>query len=567
MANKLSEILNVDNCEYRNLILKDKVSAEDFDHLPSKNIALICAAGEGKRFGGDIPKQYQNIDYTGVAQPILAVTLQKFLDNSDIDSVIVAINENTIHNDKLFVKVIKALHATGKYEREDIEGNFEKYPVKDLFDNLFQKLDTRMTLIAETEQEVFSLVDSDTFSSLYQLQNRLWYSESTLYKTSIKNLYFCFGFGERYHTVYSLLSNAMLLAHNEGFNAMTSRVLVHDAARCCITNEEISSVIKASCDMPFDYSRNVCQFKLPKIISFLIGLKGWKSGSDFNDTLACVYKSSVYNHGHGMFLTKAYSPSNIKMLQGVERVKNSNLFRFVPDEILKGVQAIDLLNRHAGLVAVSMVAPMSPLIVSLMVTQRLYFINISKINHHTDSSAQIAVACAKVDDTIAQLADAENGDGSIELVDRSTLRRHLTPQATSLLDYYFLMNEMLMLSKDKEFLKNLFYSKCFLPYDILIDVMPQANIPIYNLRSFGMHLDVVDKLGKNVRINDRGIADYLESVYDHFEDFFKDVTDDASFFNKMGAKVLYVPTSNTNIKITSPSDHRLAQALLALETN
>lgn len=49
-------------------------------------VALITAGGVGKRFGGDIPKQFLSIG----DKPILVYTLEKFQNNDNIDGIIVA---------------------------------------------------------------------------------------------------------------------------------------------------------------------------------------------------------------------------------------------------------------------------------------------------------------------------------------------------------------------------------------------------------------------------------------------------------------------------------------------
>lgn len=54
------------------------------------NIAIILAAGTGKRVGGDIPKQFLKV----LGKPILAYTLENFEGNPEIDAVeIVCSNE------------------------------------------------------------------------------------------------------------------------------------------------------------------------------------------------------------------------------------------------------------------------------------------------------------------------------------------------------------------------------------------------------------------------------------------------------------------------------------------
>lgn len=55
----------------------------------SSNVALIVAAGRGKRFGRPIPKQYASL--TG--EPVLRHTLRAFLNHKDLDQVCVVIGQ------------------------------------------------------------------------------------------------------------------------------------------------------------------------------------------------------------------------------------------------------------------------------------------------------------------------------------------------------------------------------------------------------------------------------------------------------------------------------------------
>ena len=66
---------------------------------PIKIKAIIVSAGNGKRVGGDLPKQYLKID--GI--PILAKTIQRFHEVDIIDEVIVVISQK---HQKYFDKFI-----------------------------------------------------------------------------------------------------------------------------------------------------------------------------------------------------------------------------------------------------------------------------------------------------------------------------------------------------------------------------------------------------------------------------------------------------------------------------
>ncbi|MEI6188370.1 MAG: 2-C-methyl-D-erythritol 4-phosphate cytidylyltransferase [Alphaproteobacteria bacterium] len=79
-------------------------------------IALVVAAGVGKRFDGEIPKQYLLID----GKSILQIIVEKFLQHSQVDAVAVVINEN--HRD-LYQKSTENLYLLppilGGKERQD----------------------------------------------------------------------------------------------------------------------------------------------------------------------------------------------------------------------------------------------------------------------------------------------------------------------------------------------------------------------------------------------------------------------------------------------------------------
>jgi 2-C-methyl-D-erythritol 4-phosphate cytidylyltransferase/2-C-methyl-D-erythritol 2,4-cyclodiphosphate synthase len=57
--------------------------------LKFNTIALVVAAGIGKRFGSETPKQYLSID----GKSVLEIVVEKFLQHQQIDAVAVVINE------------------------------------------------------------------------------------------------------------------------------------------------------------------------------------------------------------------------------------------------------------------------------------------------------------------------------------------------------------------------------------------------------------------------------------------------------------------------------------------
>lgn len=58
-----------------------------------KVVAIIAAAGSGKRIGGDSPKQYLKI----TNKPILIYTLEKFDRCNDIDHIILVVQKDKVH--------------------------------------------------------------------------------------------------------------------------------------------------------------------------------------------------------------------------------------------------------------------------------------------------------------------------------------------------------------------------------------------------------------------------------------------------------------------------------------
>ncbi|MEK9753312.1 MAG: bifunctional 2-C-methyl-D-erythritol 4-phosphate cytidylyltransferase/2-C-methyl-D-erythritol 2,4-cyclodiphosphate synthase [Rhodospirillaceae bacterium] len=76
----------------------------------SGTIALIVGAGRGNRFGGDVPKQYCELD----GEPLLRLTLRAFLDHPGIDQV-----QPVIHPED--IDLFRAA-ATGLAVREPVSG-------------------------------------------------------------------------------------------------------------------------------------------------------------------------------------------------------------------------------------------------------------------------------------------------------------------------------------------------------------------------------------------------------------------------------------------------------------
>ncbi|MFC6277193.1 IspD/TarI family cytidylyltransferase [Psittacicella hinzii] len=153
--------------------------------MAKKYLALICAAGVGTRMQSQVPKQYLSLTYENKQQPILGITIQKFLAVEDIDSVLVALNENDSYASQLLPAWF------------------------------------------------------DSFTA-YNLKGKLY-----LYSQTNSQVKACLGYGERIHTVYSLLANAMQLCLEQDYDPAQTYVLIHDAARVGIKSSDIQSIIHA----------------------------------------------------------------------------------------------------------------------------------------------------------------------------------------------------------------------------------------------------------------------------------------------------------------------------------
>ena len=99
---------------------------------PNKIKAIIVSAGNGKRVGGDLPKQYLKID--GI--PILAKTIQRFHEVDIIDEVIVVISQkHQKYFDKFILPIIQkevVIILGGKTRRESVYEGLKHTDLQDL---------------------------------------------------------------------------------------------------------------------------------------------------------------------------------------------------------------------------------------------------------------------------------------------------------------------------------------------------------------------------------------------------------------------------------------------------
>ena len=101
------------------------------DNTKKSNV-IIVAAGIGSRAGGQLPKQYQEIDGT----PILALTTNKFLTMFEIKKIIVVINKN--HQEYFDTKILPFLKGPveltygGKLRQDSVFQGLKKIPSDEL---------------------------------------------------------------------------------------------------------------------------------------------------------------------------------------------------------------------------------------------------------------------------------------------------------------------------------------------------------------------------------------------------------------------------------------------------
>jgi len=82
--------------------------------------AIIPVAGLGKRFGSNTPKQFQKIG----GQPIISITLQKFVSLNEINHGVVVVAENEMDSSRNLLRHIKGFNdkfeiISGGVERQD----------------------------------------------------------------------------------------------------------------------------------------------------------------------------------------------------------------------------------------------------------------------------------------------------------------------------------------------------------------------------------------------------------------------------------------------------------------
>ena len=82
------------------------------------NVAIIPAAGSGKRLGGQIPKQFLAL----AGAPILAHTIARFVECADIGLIVVALPADKLATFSYPTPAKPILYVEGGVERSDSIG-------------------------------------------------------------------------------------------------------------------------------------------------------------------------------------------------------------------------------------------------------------------------------------------------------------------------------------------------------------------------------------------------------------------------------------------------------------
>ncbi len=100
-----------------------------------KTAAIIVAAGSGKRFGGEVPKQFRNIN----EKPLLTWAIQKFEQAQAIDDIIVVtaeeyllyVSENVV--DAFGFRKVSKIIIGGKSRQESVYRGLKALPISTQF--------------------------------------------------------------------------------------------------------------------------------------------------------------------------------------------------------------------------------------------------------------------------------------------------------------------------------------------------------------------------------------------------------------------------------------------------
>jgi len=123
------------------------------------SVVIVPAAGVGKRFGGELPKQYQLINN----KPLLDITLELFLSSNVIDKVVLVISADDEHyKDLASITDPKIILIDGGDERQMSVHNALKF----LYDN--ELPDDAPLLVHDAVRPCLSQRDFDALLSFYE---------------------------------------------------------------------------------------------------------------------------------------------------------------------------------------------------------------------------------------------------------------------------------------------------------------------------------------------------------------------------------------------------------------
>jgi 2-C-methyl-D-erythritol 4-phosphate cytidylyltransferase / 2-C-methyl-D-erythritol 2,4-cyclodiphosphate synthase len=149
----------------------------------ANNIAIIVAAGNSRRYGGEIPKQY--LEITG--KSILRLVVEKFNSHPDIDAVIVSVNSNYVAMYESAVSGIDLLPYVigGETRQKSVYNALEK--IKDYSPKKVLIHDVARILIDEdTISDLISALDkSRAVIPAVNIRDTVKYAENNIIKKTI----------------------------------------------------------------------------------------------------------------------------------------------------------------------------------------------------------------------------------------------------------------------------------------------------------------------------------------------------------------------------------------------
>lgn len=360
----------------------------------AKSIALICAAGIGSRMQAQIPKQYLQLEYQGKQQTILEITLNKFLSNPEIDRVIVALN------------------------RED---------------SFFAQLG-------------------------FGASEELFDGKGYLYSTNNPKLFYCQGFGERRHSVFSMLTACIQLGLQENwqFDSEPIYTLIHDAVRVGIRSQDITKSIQ------------VAREQLTPL----------------NDIFELIHQACP------IVDRDSCSTKQVELCNEVLESLYSQLLRYPTNQLdLRIDKNLEHLNLNLD---------------------QFYIENLQAMARKVTG---VVLPYQAVIDTLKYRSSQNKISFNQRCIDRSNIVQAQTPQVVDLVYYYYLLTNLLVTSQDQEFIQALSNSqqRCFLhPLAVFKRIASLQQLNTYSLAQALIAQRMTAQEALTYLTDDSSLLDYFE---------------------------------------------------------